>query len=330
MRAPAPDNSLQIEAPEFNFCFCAPLIEFKFEAVSRKMTIRAAVDENAHLLLSLNGVLPGQEVLVHIEFLERRPRAEFVASSLRAILSLTRSVSIKLPESDIPLDSPTEQSLLKISHLLRARQTAYRLMVIERATGKKFRITSDVTEQDAGYIAFAYRAIVDRSFIWAFDPKKITALATQKYLAQLPQKGQPMRYENPFDHLDLTILGEIVSLGSGTVFMEDFFIVDEDKVRSELAINDGHTVEYISGSLSGQATWNCPEAPRLPDSPWDSKIQSLIDLESKLDARLSELYNALAASTLEGLTEEEKRAVTARPELDEEAFLMNDSDEEDE
>jgi hypothetical protein len=226
----------------------------------------------------------------------------------------------------ITLDSPTEQSLLKISNLLRARQTAYRLMVIERATGKEFRITPDITEQGVIDIAFAYHAIVDRSFVWELNPGKVTAPATHEYLAQLPQKEQSMRYEEHFARHDLTILDETVSLGSGTTIVEDFFIVDEDKVRQELAMNDGHTVEYVAGSLSGRAFWNYPEAPRLPDSPWDSKIQALIDLESELDTRLSERYNAFAASTLEGLTEEEKRAVTARPELDEEVFLMNDFD----
>jgi hypothetical protein len=67
-------------------------------------------------------------------------------------------------------------------------------------------------------------------------------------------------------------------------------------------------------------------APRLREPGWDPSIQALIDLEPQLDARLADRYNALAASTLDDLTEEEKRDVTARPELDEAAFILSDSD----
>ncbi|GEM_PF-887578 len=334
---------LELEVPEFKFCFCAPLTQFRLEGAMGKVTTEAMVDENAYLLMSLNGEwiekakdlgeLLIHEVFLDIKLLERRPCAEFVASSLWAILSLAQKISIKLSEPGnlpganitIDLDSdPDHQSLLKISNLLKTRQTAYRLMVIERATEKKFLLTPDGIEQDVMAIAFAYRAMVDRSFVWALDPERITALATQKYLAQLPTKGQPMRYEEQFDHQDLTILGETVSLGRGTIVIEDFFIDNEDKVRRELAMNDGHAVEYVAGSLSGRATFSFPEAPQLPDSPWDQKIQSLIDLESQLDANIVERYHSLAASTLEGLTEEEKIAVTARPRFDEKFPRLKD------
>jgi hypothetical protein len=58
-------------------------------------------------------------------------------------------------------------------------------------------------------------------------------------------------------------------------------------------------------------------------------VYSEIDLESQLDAHLVERYHSLAAATLDDLTEEEKAAVTARPDLDEEAFLIEDWNRED-
>jgi len=82
-------------------------------------------------------------------------------------------------------------------------------------------------------------------------------------------------------------------------------------------------------SLTNQALFELPEAPRLPLNPWDSRIQSLIDLERELDSRLIERYHALAASTLAGLSEEERARVTRRVELDEEAFLIDKADERD-
>ncbi len=57
----------------------------------------------------------------------------------------------------------------------------------------------------------------------------------------------------------------------------------------------------------------------------NSNVQKMVELEPRLDAALVERYHALAAATLAGLTEEEKKEVTARPELGD-AFLIGDSD----
>ena len=176
-------------------------------------------------------------------------------------------------------------------------------------------------------IIFTYRAIVDRSFVWPFVPTEIRELATRETLDQLPSKDNPI-YESPPTRVIKSVLGEPISLGRGTLVIEDFFILNDDAVRRELAINDGHPVEFVVDSVSGQAKYYMLEAPLLPDTPWDSKIQKFIDLESQLDARLVERYHALAAATLADLTEEEKAEVTARPELDFGAFL-DDTDEED-
>lgn len=91
-----------------------------------------------------------------------------------------------------------------------------------------------------------------------------------------------------------------------------------------MARNDGHEVKVVVRSLSGQGRYDFPDAPRLPDAAWDQRIQTLISLESLLDAKLVACYHALAAATLSNLTEEEKAEVTIRPELGE-AFLIEDS-----
>lgn len=95
---------------------------------------------------------------------------------------------------------------------------------------------------------------------------------------------------------------------------------DRDHIIQEMLSNDGHSVEVKLRSLSGQIRYELPEAPRLPVAAWDQKIQMLIDLEDKLVDSLANRYHALAASTLVNLTDEEKAEITARPELDEEAF----------
>ena len=59
------------------------------------------------------------------------------------------------------------------------------------------------------------------------------------------------------------------------------------------------------GSRIGLAHYNMRDAPRLPAKVWNEDLQILINMEGQLDAALVERYNALAASTLEGLNDED-------------------------
>lgn len=91
-------------------------------------------------------------------------------------------------------------------------------------------------------------------------------------------------------------------------------------------MGDGHEVEGQVRSLTGTALMETLEAPRLPADAWDPSEQALIALEPILSARLADQYNSLAASTLEGLSEEEKAELTARPEFDEEGLFSENTD----
>ena len=97
-----------------------------------------------------------------------------------------------------------------------------------------------------------------------------------------------------------------------------FFLTGRRK--KELPSGDGHTVDFQARPLSGKVKISLQEAPRLPASPWEPIVEELIKLEWSLDERLAEQYHALAASTLDGLTEEEKAEVTQRPSTVEDAF----------
>jgi len=119
------------------------------------------------------------------------------------------------------------------------------------------------------------------------------------------------------------LFGQVVALGLGQVTVVDKIIDDFEGVLTELSRNDGHQVNVKVRSLTGQCRYEFSEAPRLPYRPWDERIQMLVDLDAPLDAALAGRYNALAALTLDGLSEEEKAALTARPELDEDAFVID-------
>ncbi|MCI0490526.1 MAG: hypothetical protein L0229_28370 [Blastocatellia bacterium] len=330
---PAPETFLQMDFPDFNFRLEAPIIDFQSASKDGKVTARVAIDADVSLRLSLTGKLIEdgskfrmEQVFISIELADQKARAEFIASTLWAMLSLDEKASLQIPQIRLDVNSHFELPLLEISNLLRNRQTAYRLMVIERATSVKFRLPNNYSGSEIEAISYIFHAIVDRSFVWPIDTVTVYVPATQEHLAKLPFDDGPTRQMlGPIPGMK-NILGHSISLGNEELLIEDMIIGNADRVRGELACNDGHQVEMVIRSLSGQAIVKLPEAPQLPDEPWDPKTQALIDLESKLDACLVERYNALAAATLADLTEEEKAEVTARPELDFEAFLMDDTD----
>jgi hypothetical protein len=321
---PAYPLSLRIDLPDLGFCVLSsvtPHIE------SGRMVFECRVDEDASLVLRFTGVPLIEQLFLNARFERDSARAAFVSSTFLAALNLAGEVHLQIPEMQVDIRLKLNLSLLEISELLQSRQTAYRLMIIERATGKKFEFPAGFSRSDIEDIAFVYRAIVDRSFVWHLPSLGEFCLpALPESLTEI--SGISDRHETPPAPFTKNVIGESIHLGNHTVAIEDFFIQDADRVKNELEKGDGHPVKFLAGSRSYQATFHFPEAPRLPDLTWDSNIQTLIDLESKLDDRLCELYNALAASTLEGLTDEQKAAVTARPELDWGSFLTNDTDEE--
>jgi hypothetical protein len=181
----------------------------------------------------------------------------------------------------------------------------------------------DKEERDS--IAFTYHAIVDRSFTWPLmHPVGATIFVTDDVVDRFPSDGRTFQYMGPLGPTSKTVMGELISLGEGQIYIADAVFHDPATAKQEIARNRGGMATVGIQSLSGQARFDFPEAPRLPDTPWDWKLQALIDLEPKLDAYLAEAYHALAAATLADLSEEEKAYVSSRPELDEDARLMGD------
>ena len=262
---------------------------------------------------------------------EKRPRAEFVATTITALLGLSEDVRLVIRSSGIDLSlnlNNIDLALPTISQMLQRRQTAYRLLVIEEAMGMHLSLPSTLSSKDINAIAYIYHAIVDRSFVWPFKEAVAVLHATERGLEALNALNQkPIRV--PLGPFTRTLFEESISLGPENVTIEDGFIERLNEVREELATNDGHEVRAVVRSLGEQAIYELPQAPRLPDREWGPSIETLIQLDSQLDARLVERYHALAAATLDGLTEEEKAAVALPPELDEEAFQMHGLNKED-
>jgi hypothetical protein len=329
----SPDAVFQIGFPDWNFNLSANIVDQPLATDTGEVTLQAVIDEYTEAGITLSGRLinNGRRLQVEQVVWDMRPRMQrpedvFFTSTLIAMYDLSDQICLQIPEYELDLRLQSTSTLKSISLTLEERQLAYWLMVIERATGHEFAPPSVLSGEQVRTIRFIFHAIVDRSFVWPIETVTVDVPASQERLAQLPPDDRPTRQLIGPSLDTKTLLGHSITLGNETIEIEDMIIEHADEVRRELAQNDGHPVKVVVRSLSGRARINAPEAPRLPDAPWDSRIQTLIDLEPQLDARLAERYHALAAATLADLTEEEKTAVTARPELDEEAFLMDDLD----
>ena len=327
----APEAALHVIFPDFDFGVDVPIVDFRPDVEHGRILVSAALADDVVATLDLTGgIVEGgtqfrtDESGVRIVYDRERARANFIASTLKALFSLSKEIHLEIPRIEPFLGLKFDQSLLETSRMLQRRQAAYRLMVIERATGEEFLLPPVFSAEEIERIAFVYYAIVDRSFFWSQEIQAVPIPATTQdmtYLISLEQMtDKPVGPVN----ISKTLFDKSIPLGQGTATFIDGRIERFDDVRNELARADGHLVNVVIRSVTGQVRYELPDAPRLPDSPWETNIQALIDLEHKLDSRLVDGYNALAAASLAGLTEEEVALITARPELDETAFLIDD------
>jgi hypothetical protein len=330
---PVPKASLFIDVPDFKFSFQVPLSDLT-EFEGSKVNIKFAVDPGVTLVLALEGVpLEGgtkfQPEQGSLEFQladVTSARAQFIGSTLMAMLGLARETPLRVPELDLNLGMGFNLPLPHISRILLGRQTDYALIVIERATGKTFSVLpGSFSDKDAlDSLTFAYLAITERSFLWPLGPLTVILPSTEENLDRLRLDGSPFAFTSDPHPLFAPVLDQDIPLGVGKFSIDQTIVLNPDEVRREFSVKDGHPVKVIVRSLTDEARFEVPDAPRLPDAPWDWRLQALIDLEPKLNDRLAAAYNELAASTLADLTDEEKARVTERPTLGADAHLMNE------
>jgi hypothetical protein len=321
--------------PDFRFHLTGPLLDFQSAVTEGSVKAKVALGKNVFAEIELKGYLEKDGTYFHTEevFLQMRTtreivQAEFVASTLIAMLGLADEVDLQIPDIKLNMKLSFEQSLLAISRKLQWRQLAYRLMVIEQAIGLEFNLPMHVSGNEMESIAFIYHAIVARSFDWPDETFGLRLPANQVGLDILSSLTQPisLTFFSP-QPISKFLFGKEILLGQEQVTIQSRRIINLNEVSQELSSGDDHLVEVIMQPLDGQLHHELPDAPRLPAELWNANIQSLIDLESELDARLANGYHALAAATLEGLSEEEKAAVTARFNFEDE-FVGNDAGEE--
>jgi hypothetical protein len=324
--------SLTILISDFNLAIDAAVLQLSQDEGVGEISMRMSIPADVEASVSFAGRMTQQgtsfeikEVSFQLAPIQDGAQADFVASTLNAALTLSDRVHFQMPEMGLDLALGFELPLIEIGRLLQSRQTSYRLMAIERATGIRFDLPQrGFSGTDIAAIIFVFRAIVDRAFSYHLIngiPMAVEANEEGAKRLQSQQESGVITF-GPED-MSKSLLDVEIPLGRMTVKIQDPYIEDIDRVREEVAQGDGHPVTVMIRSRTNQALFELPEAPRLPREPWNERIQALINLEKNLDRRLVEQYHALAASTLAGLTEEERTRVTRRVELDDDAFLID-------
>lgn len=319
-------ESLVISIAELNIDFSATVSDISKQVLANSLveySIKTSLYENASVIVNLvgdleeSGLLKLQEVGINAVCTNGNAEADFVVCTFLAAVLLADNASLRLPDG-VELSLSFQLSPLEISRVLQHRQLAYRIMVVERSTGYKFNLPPEISAKEIESLAYIYHAIIQRSFDFPHSSLSFHAIsATRENLEMFLRISRRSSFTLPPPFRSKTFLGRDISLGDDvTSIIENPVIEDFDRVKEELARNDNHPVEIVIRSLISQAISYTPSAPKLPAATWNPLFQKLINLEADLDSRLTKRYHELAAGTLSGLSEEERRIAIARPELD--------------
>ncbi|MCA1631019.1 MAG: hypothetical protein LC785_02345 [Acidobacteria bacterium] len=313
--------------PTFQLQLTIPITEVEPGLEFGRATFTGKIEDDAILILTGNGRLNRKEdtfriesVSIRLEALAETARADFIVSTIRAALVLAEQMHVQIPSLRVDLTARFSESLLEISQTLRRRQIDYRVMVIERTIEHEFQLPPDISGDEVRDITLAYRAITEHSFLWPIDSIELQLPATQEWADKISRIKQETSVPIGPDPFRLELFGHKFDLGQRGIIVQDAVIDNYEIACKQISQGGGQEVPVIIRSTSGQARYDFFGVPDPPTTLWNQNIQRLVELESQLDAALVNRYHALAASTLEGLTEEERIAITARPELDEKAF----------
>lgn len=325
------DLSLQIDIQAFQSTFVLPLVNISPIWNEGKVVLKTAVDEHSRLAFTLLGEFAGyakpfkiKQLTLSLDKDSRLASSEFMLVSMWVLLALAEQIHLSMVDQRMDLSFGFDAPLLEISEMLRRRQIAYRMMVIERATGLQFDLPVEISGEEVEELALIYHAIVDRSFDWPIDEITVFFPATKQWQERLQSANELPSFTLGPDPVHKTLFGKQVYLGERTVTLLDKIIENLDQVKQELSANNGHEVPVVIRSRSGHGRYQFPSVPRLPASPWSENIKQLVNLDEQLDSKLFKRYNELAAATLAGLSDDEKIAITARPTIGE-AFVIDPS-----
>jgi len=332
------DSLLAIDVPAFGAHIQGEIADMRIGNEYREVTFESFVDVGVSALLALrnersnglNSDLQIKGASLSFRVGDQKPRAHFIANTLYAMLGLAGPITVSIPDSKIELGLNFEIAPSKVGELLQLRQTYVGLMAIEKAAGVEFDIPPYISGEEMNSISFAYHAILMRQFAWRVNEITYQTPATEEMLGwfddlkSIEPNASVYKLQDGPNPIKRTVLGREISLGDQTIFINDGVIEHRDAVRSELAKNDGNIVPIRVIPRSRKGLYVFANTPRLPEVPWDEKVEAFIRLEDSLNERLAGRYHELAASTVADLTRKEIEVLIARPNLSEDAYLIKD------
>ncbi|HEY0457611.1 MAG TPA: hypothetical protein VGC97_00585 [Pyrinomonadaceae bacterium] len=309
---------------DFDNIFRFEITDIIWDEFSEKIIFKLEYGDYFFVYLQLNGYWELEneqrfqltDVDWYFEEKENTPISAFAVETFKVILCLTNKVKIEIPSIDYWVGVSVPLPLNSISEILQNRQLAYRLMVIEKA----FQISLTfprrfIAGEEVENIAFCYHAIIDRQFEWTVNSFTFFPTADEENLKYLPLKNTSYHLTFPTLNEIRVIFNHQLHLGQFLIEVEKAIVENYDEVKEAFSKLDGNPVKVIIKSLNGKVRYETLNVPGLPKRAWKTIIQDLIDLTGKFNAVFLERYFKLAASTLEGLSKEQKESITERPKL---------------
>lgn len=313
-----------ISFSDFDSIFRFEIVDIVGDEFSEQIIFKLEYGDNFFVRLKLNGYWELNEqpqfqlTDVNWFFEEKKlnPTSAFLLETFKAILCLSKKVKVEIPIIDYHFKVSFPKLLSNISEMLQIRQIAYRLMVIEKAFQaslifpKRF-----ITGEEIENIAFCYHAVVKREFEWTCNEITLFLPATEENLKYLPTENISYHLTFPTLNECRVIFNQELFLGQFLVDIENALIENYEEVRIGFANLSGEPVKVVIKSLNGKIKYTSLGAPKLSTKAWKNEIQKMADLDEKFNSLFLERYFKLAASTLEGLSEEQKKSITERPKL---------------
>ncbi|HEV7744763.1 MAG TPA: hypothetical protein VGO56_07185 [Pyrinomonadaceae bacterium] len=321
--SPGPEFTLSIELPAFGTKLTGEIVDLQSTNEYTELTFKSVVDVGVSALLVIRSEasagadddLQIKEASLSFQVSEHRARPLFITDTLYSMLGLGGMVKVLIPSVNIDLTLRFNVRLADLSELLQRRKMYFGLMVIEKATGKAFQVPEYISGEDMSAIFFAGRAILDRQFIWRVNeiiqptPANDETFNWFQNLETVTPETQAFKLMfGPIPKLSV-ILGEEISLGTQTVFLEDAFIEDHESVGSSLALKDGRIVTIRIRPLSRVGRYVLTNPPTLPSNSWDRSVRQFIELDGHLSQALMTRYLTLMSLVVPELPPEQMYAL---------------------
>ena len=310
---------------DFDCSFSLEISEIKSDLPSNKISLYLNFADNLIKITLLGDWQENEKLYVKdyefsIEKQDETPTSAFLLKTFWAMLGLSSKVKIQIPELNQKAKMSFDTNLNTISNLLKARQIAYRLMVIEKAFNIKLPFPQFIDGKDVENIAYCYHSVIDRNFEWICPSATLPWFATTAYLSLLPENNISFPIQYGPEPSAKEIFGYKLDLGLQIGKIESYILDNFDEAKKKLSKLDGSKVLVQARSEKGVMQIKSLTTPTLPKNAFSREIQKLINLDEKLDSVVLDKYFSIVASSLEGLTEKQKEAVLERPNLDEDTF----------